>query len=174
MRGFPQYLGRLSEVVHGPKTQAIRNKTGEQYRALIQSWAEFKKPIKVNTNKVKKKYAWVNDITNPQIKWLVLDLLAEKSRLTGQLHLAKEQANIHIDLRPTTKNEHMADSLRPTLNKPELLPTELKALSNAIDPVELSKKEWTVDELGKVKDNKGNVIFKSGFINAIEKILSLS
>ena len=68
----------------------------------------------------------------------------------------------------------MADSLRPTLNKPELLPTELKALSNAIDPVELSKKEWTVDELGKVKDNKGNVIFKSGFINAIEKILSLS
>ena len=40
-------IGRLSEAAHGPKTQAIRNKTGDKYRALIESWAVFKKPLKV-------------------------------------------------------------------------------------------------------------------------------
>lgn len=164
-------IGRLSEVAHGPKTQAIRNKTGEKYRALIESWAKFKKPLKVISNKVHEKDAWVNDIADPRIKWLVRDLLAEKSRLVGQLQLAKEQTNIHIDMRPAAANGNMTDSSQQALPQYDLFLSEQAALSHAINPAELNKKGWKADERGKIKDEDGNLIFKAGFITAIEKIL---
>lgn len=166
-------IGRLSEAAYGPKTQAIRNKTGEKYRALIESWAVFKKPLKVISNKVQEKDAWAGEITDPRIKWLVLDLIAEKSRLIGQLQLAKEHAGIHIDLRPAAANGNMADSSQQSLPQHDLYTQERTALSHAINPTELSKKGWTTDGRGKVKDQDGNLIFKAGFVTAIEKILSI-
>jgi hypothetical protein len=166
-------IGRLSEEAHGPKTQAIRNKTGEKYQALIQSWAKFKKPINVISNKVKEKDAWVEDISDSRIKWLVMDLIAQNSKLTGQLQLAKEQANIHIDLRPAASNNIMEDSPQSSIPKSTLLPTELAALSHAIDQERFKGNEWVVDSRGRVKDKEGNTIFKAGFVSAIEKILSL-
>lgn len=166
-------VGRLSEAEHGPKTQAIRNKTGEKYRALIESWAVFKKPLKVISNKVQEKDAWAGEITDSRIRWLVLDLIAEKSRLIGQLQLAKEHAGINIDLRPAAANGNMADSSQQSLPQHDLHKQERAALSHAIDPTELSKKGWTTDERGKIKDEDGNLIFKAGFVTAIGKILSV-
>jgi len=166
-------IGRLSEAAHGPKTQAIRNKTGEHYRALIQSWAEFKKPLKVSLNKVNDMYSWVNDINDSRIKWLVLDLIAQQSRLIGQLQLAKEQANIHIDLRPVANNESIKSELLSSLAHPELLDSEIAALSHSIDPLEFAKKGWVSGKLGRVKDVNDNEIFKVGFVTAIEKMLSV-
>lgn len=166
-------IGRLSEAAHGPKTQAIRNKTGGQYRALIQSWAKFKKPLKVSSGKVKDKYSWVDDITDSRIKWLVLDLVAQQSRLTGQLQLAKEQANIHIDLRPIAQSESLGGVPLPSLTTPKLLKSEILALSHSIDSTQFAKKGWIADERGRVMDEKGSEVFKVGFISAIEKLLSV-
>ncbi|ABZ75087.1 conserved hypothetical protein [Shewanella halifaxensis HAW-EB4] len=166
-------IGRLSEAVNGPKTQAIRNKTGEKYRALIQSWAEYKKPLKVITSKVKEQNAWVDDIDDARIKWLVMDLIAQNSKLTGQLQLAKELSNINIDLRPVANNNAMESSSHLSLTKSNLLPTEVEAISYSIDPDRFEKNGWIADKRGRVKDRNGNTIFKAGYVDAIEKILSL-
>ncbi|WP_110456902.1 gamma-mobile-trio protein GmtX [Shewanella algidipiscicola] len=166
-------IGRLSEAVNGPKTQAIRNKTGEKYRALIQSWAEYKKPLKVISSKVKEQNSWVGDIDDARIRWLVMDLIAQNSKLTGQLQLAKELSNINIDLRPSANNNAMESSSHPSLTKSNLLPTELEALSHSIDPDTFEKIGWTVDKRGRVKDRDGNTIFKAGYVDAIEKILAI-
>jgi hypothetical protein len=166
-------IGRLSKEAHGPGAQAIRNKTGEKYQALIQSWAEFKKPLKVISNKIKEEDAWVEDIDDPRIKWLVMDVITNNSKLIGQLQLAKEQANIHIDLRPRENNDIAEGSLQPSLAKPDLSEAEVKALKHAIDPERLKECRRTVDERGRLKDKEGKTIFKAGFVSAIEKILSL-
>lgn len=165
-------IGRLSEAVNGPKTQAIRNITGEKYRSLIQSWAEYKQPLKVISSKVKEQNSWVGDIDDARIKWLVMDLIAQNSKLTGQLQLAKELSNINIDLRPSANNNAMESSSHPSLTKLNLLPTEVEALSHSIDPKRFKINGWTVDNRGRVKDRDGNTIFKAGFVDAIEKTLS--
>jgi len=166
-------IGLLSEAALGPKTQTIRNKTGEKYRALIQSWAEFKKPLKVISGKVREKDSWVNDIAEPRIKWLVMDLLAQNSKLKGQLQLAKEQANVHIDLRPVAKNGNSAGSDPLKLFNAELLSSEREALERAISLEGQRKHGWSTDERGRVRDKDGNEIFQVGFISAVRKILSL-
>jgi hypothetical protein len=166
-------IGRLSKEAHGPGIQAIRNKTGEKYQALIQSWAKFKKPLKVISNKIKEEDAWVEDISDSRIKWLVMDVIVKNSRLIGQLQLAKEQANIQIDLRPVANNDIAEDSLQPSLAKTGLTEVEVKALKHAIDPARLTEAGRKVDERGRLKDKEGKTIFKAGFVSAIEKILSL-
>ncbi|AZG34807.1 gamma-mobile-trio protein GmtX [Shewanella psychromarinicola] len=166
-------IGRLSEANNGPKAQAIRNKTGDKYRALIQSWAEYTKPLKVVSSKVKEKNAWVGDIKDSRIRWLVMDLIAQNSKLTGQLQLVKELSNINIDLRPVANKNVMESSSQPSLTKLNILPTEVEALSHSIDLARFKVNGWTVDDRGRVKDGDGNTIFKAGFVDAIEKILSL-
>jgi hypothetical protein len=162
-------IGRLSKEAHGPGIQAIRNKTGEKYQALIKSWANFKKPLNVISGKVKEKEAWVNDIKEPHIKWLVLDLIADNSRLRGQLQLAKEQSNIHIDIRSETNKTPSQQQLKTHT----LLPDEREALSHAIDEQEILAKKWTIGELGEVFDANGEEVFQIGFVEAIQKILTV-
>ena len=162
-------IGRLSKEAHGPGIQAIRNKTGEKYQALIKSWADFKKPLNVVSGKVKEKDAWVNDIKEPHIKWLVLDLIADNSRLRGQLQLAKEQSNIHIDMRSETSNPLSQQHLKTQT----LLPDEREALFHAIDEQTILAKQWTIGELGEVLDVNGEEVFQIGFVEAIQKILTV-
>jgi hypothetical protein len=162
-------IGRLSKEAHGPGIQAIRNKTGEKYQALIKSWAVFKKPLNAVSGKVKEKDAWVNDIQEPHIKWLVLDLIADNSRLRGQLQLAKEQSNIHIDFRSETNKAPSQENFKTQ----KLLPDEIEALSHAIDEQEILAKKWTIGELGEVFDENGEEVFQIGFVEAIQKILTV-
>ena len=159
-------IGRLSKEAHGPGIQAIRNKTGGKYQALIKSWAAFKKPTNAVSGKVKEKDEWVNDIKESHIKWLVLDLIADNSRLRGQLQLAKEQSNINIDMRSET------NKTQQHLKTQSLLPDEREALSHAIDEQEILSKKWSIGELGEVFDANGEELFQIGFVAAIEKILT--
>jgi hypothetical protein len=162
-------IGRLSKEAYGPGIQAIRNKTGKKYQALIKSWAAYKKPVNVVSDKVKEKDAWVNDINEAHIRWLVLDLIADNRRLRGQLQLAKEQSNIHIDMRSETSKT----SSQQHLKTQALLPDEREALSHAIDEQEILAKQWTIGELGEVLDVNGEEVFQIGFVEAIQKILTL-
>ena len=162
-------IGKLSKESHGPGIQAIRNNTGEKYHSLIKSWAAFKKPINSVSGKVKEKNEWVNDIKEPHIKWLVLDLIADNSRFRGQLQLAKEQSNIHIDMRSETNKSASQQHLKTQI----LLPDEREALSHAIDEQEIIAKKWTIGDLGEIFDANGEELFQIGFVEAIQKILTL-
>jgi hypothetical protein len=162
-------IGRLSNEAHGPGIQAIRNNTGEKYQTLIKSWAAFKKPSNAVSGKVKEKDEWVNDIKEPHIKWLVLDLIADNSRLRGQLQLAKQHSNIHIDMRSETNKVQSQQHLNTQI----LLPDEREALSHAIDEQEIIAKKWTIGELGEVFDANGEEVFQIGFVDAIQKILTI-
>lgn len=162
-------IGRLSKEAHGPGVQAIRNTTGEKYQTLIKSWAAFKKPLNAVSGKVKEKEAWVNDIKEPHIKSLVLDLIADNTRLRGQLQLAKEQSNIHIDMRSETNKTPSQQHLKTQV----LLADEREALSHAIDEQEILAKKWTIGELGEVFDANGEEVFQIGFVEAIQKVLTV-
>jgi len=54
-----------------------------------------------------------------------------------------------------------------------LLPDEREALSHAIDAQEFLAKKWTIGELGEVLDAKGEEVFQIGFVEAIQKILTV-
>ncbi|MDX2370471.1 MAG: gamma-mobile-trio protein GmtX [Colwellia sp.] len=163
-------IGRLTEDAGSIKVQTIRNKTGNKYQALIESWSEFKKPLKIAKGKIKEQDAWINDISSPRIQWLVRDLMAEKSRLIGQLQKAKMKANIHIDMRPIRNVSIKSNSPNPILT-----PVQRKALAHAIDEATLRRNHWLKDDNGRVyfDSNDGkNEIFRPGFIQAIENILA--
>jgi hypothetical protein len=54
-----------------------------------------------------------------------------------------------------------------------LLLDEREALSHAIDEQEILAKKWTIGELGEVFDANGEELFQIGFVEAIQKILTV-
>jgi hypothetical protein len=54
-----------------------------------------------------------------------------------------------------------------------LLPDEREALSHAIDEQSILAKKWTIGELGEVFDANGEELFQIGFVEAIQKILTV-
>jgi len=168
-------IARISEEQGGAKAQSIRNKTGEIYRALIESWAEYKEPLRVVSQKIKEKDAWVKRIEQSDIKFLVLDLIAKNKKLTGENQQLKAIKELHIDMRPVSSNvAQTSNDITPKLTSPITLQNlEQKALTHAIDEEELMRKGWSVDERGRISDENGVEVFKVGFVAAIRKMLSV-
>jgi len=168
-------IARISEEQGGAKAQSIRNKTGETYRALIESWAKYKKPLKIASQKIKEKDAWVERIEKPDIKFLVLDLIAKNKKLIGENQQLKAIKELHIDMRPVSSNIAQTSSdMTPILTSSiSFQSSERKALSHAIDEEELKSKGWSADERGRISDANGNVLFKVGFVSAIRKLLTV-
>lgn len=50
--------------------------------------------------------------------------------------------------------------------------SEIEALKDAIDEDKIASKGWTVTTYGAVKDENDHLIFKTGFVLAVKKILS--
>lgn len=152
-----------------PSAQTIRNKTGEQYRALIEAWQVVgEKKEKENKRNVvpSAKYDWVNRVEDPTLRYLVLDLVAQVRHLKAENKALVSVKKLEIDYRsgPTEVKEKL----------PTFLNHELDSLKTAIDDNFIKRQGWVKGERGCIKDNNGKVIFKNGWIDLIEKILSLN
>jgi hypothetical protein len=158
----------------GPSEQALRNKQAEDYRALINQWAEYSNGTH---KKVKsQKSTSVNDdilrnVSDPTTKALVGMILAENKKLKNENSLLKQQTTLTIDMRKS-KDEALEGNqnaflLSPTHNLTEM---EIKALRESISDEFMNHQGWTVDEYGRVKE-KGIPVYKPGYVSAIEKIL---
>ena len=152
-----------------PSAQTIRNKTGEPYRAVIEAWQvlgdQKKKELKgrITPNR---KYDWVDELENPAHRYLVLDLIARVRHLKAENKGFASIKKLEIDCRsdPGAAAESQL---------PNFLSHELDALKEAISEEFLNRQGWVRGERGSIKDQNGKVIFRNGFVDVIEKVLSL-
>jgi hypothetical protein len=170
-------IGRLSAARGGPSTQAIRNATGEHYRALLKAWATHvegasRKPA------VRPEPGVADDvlamIPDPSVRAIVGSFLAENRKLKAENTMLKSHAQVVIDRRPSpamaaSTSQSGVQALAPMST---LLPLEVDALRHAISDELLAKMGWTIDaKTGRVSQG-GHAIFRAGFATAIKKVLS--
>lgn len=166
-------VGRLSVEQSGPSPQTIRNKGGEDFRALIATWAEhsrgaMKKPPKIQESGISSILSKIND---PAVRSIVGSILATNARLQREVNLLKQHAEIVIDRRDVTVSKTKHDSQLSGIAE-GLTPTEVAALSHAISAELMDQEGWTIEKSGRVVNNLGRTIFKAGFASAIQKSLA--
>lgn len=167
-------IAKLIASEGGLSEQGLRNKNGEDYRLLINAWAEYSDG---STKKIsqQKKISGINDeilssISNTTTRALVGMLMAENRKLKREVSLLKEQTTFTIDMRQSeNKNTEVNQDSVLVCYSPELTQTELDALREAISEDFMHNNGWTISN-GRVKQN-GFTIYKLGYIDAIKKIL---
>lgn len=167
-------VGKLSEQRGGPSCQAIRNKSGADYRALIATWASHagsaaKKAVAGSTPG--RDESLLKRIEDPVIRAEVGFLLADNRKLKGQIRLLQQalQHPIVIDQRHGLTPAKEGDLLLAT----DLSELERDALTHATSETCLTENGWVADRRGAVVDSvSGRKIFKNGFISALRKLLA--
>jgi len=169
-------IGRLSEKRGGPKTQPIRNKSGEEFRALINAWATFTGGASRKVAKPKENFLSevLRQIPDAAVRAVMGNALAENTKLKGQLNALKSQTNIVIDQRltipSTTYQSTASDEIFEVHNG--LTEIEVAALQHAISGDFLADQGWIAEPNGRVKNASGRSLYKAGYVTAIQKILN--
>lgn len=174
-RGSDDYsiatIGRLSTEYGGPSAAAIRNKPGEDYRALIKAYAES---VKGHSRKMANKARSEADellegVTDPVLKVRIKLLMAEMESLRAQLlaarHLANQTAVLDLPAAEGKANDGPASGLQLTLQ-------EVSALEAAVSPGTLAHWGWKLDVAGRVTTDTGQVVFRAGFGSAVRKTVA--
>lgn len=166
-------IGRLSSEQGGPSPQTIRNKGGDDFRALIVTWAEhskgaMKKPPKIQESGIS---SILGKIDDPAVRSIVGSILATNAKLQREVNLLKQQAEIVIDRRtiPLSQAKQQDASLSGIADG--LTTTELTALSHATSTELMEQEGWRIEKSGRVVNALGRSIFKAGFTTAIGKVL---
>lgn len=169
-------IGKICSGRGGPSPQAIRNASGEHYRALLKAWATYaegatrKLPARLEPGVADDVLRMIPDAA---VRALVGSFLAENRKLKAENILLKSQANVVIDRRPVAALVGSASSPSVQVIPPlsTLMPLEVDALRHAISDDLLKNMGWTVDgKTGRV--SKGtHAIFRAGFVTAIKKVL---
>jgi|APLak6261663543_1056040.scaffolds.fasta_scaffold01508_2 hypothetical protein len=158
-------IAKLGEKRHVPKAQSIRNKTGEPYRTLINSFAKscnnksLKKSLRVNTTEDE----WIERIKDANIKLLVKIQAAE---LKNAQRLIKEflpiNKVIEVNDFPGRKENKENDALSSL---------ERNALEYLLTPEFLEKEKLTIGKRGEMTNANGKVTFRIATVDAIKKAL---
>lgn len=180
-------IGRLSAERSGPKAQAIRNKTGVDYRLLIKAFARQAggHERKVTQAPVSQDEALLRDITDPVVTARLRLLLAERSGLLRQVNMLRKHLReaVVVDKRSEPAeivpadwldNDSLADqSTVVEAHTPSmaLSKTELDTLEQAISPETFHDWGWLADRHGRVSTVNGAPVFERGFVSAIAKVL---
>lgn len=163
-------IGKLSSERGGPSPGAIRNNTGEKYRALIAACADNYKGHK------KKRAAKQEDgvdeilegINDPVLRTRISLLQAEVRALRGQVlalrKIASEKAVIDLPAHGASQ---------PTaIQQPMLSEQQRRALRDAISKKTLTHWGWAVDKNGRILvEETGQIVFGAGYVPAIEQVL---
>lgn len=158
-------IARISEAKNGIKAQTIRNKTGKAYQDLINAYANAHQST-VSKPKLKSEHDWVDEIKDPRIRWLVLDLITKNKELNSQLIKFKRVTELEIDMRK------QSDALSGGI---DLKGSDIDALNHAIEPKTLSDLGCYMDEKGYViNEATGRKAYKPAYISAIQKVLTVS
>ncbi|WP_233874497.1 gamma-mobile-trio protein GmtX [Paraburkholderia adhaesiva] len=162
-------IGRISSDRGGPSAAAIRNKPGEEYRALIKAYAAS---VGGNDRKKKAQKATAADeilegVSDPVLAVRIKLLLAEVTSLRAQPLATRKLANqtAVLDLSEPSHHDQQAKApkgLRLTFH-------EVTALEAAISSATLSDWGWIVDDTGRVTTDAVQIVFRAGFASAIRK-----
>lgn len=173
-RGSDDYtiatIGRLSAERGGPAAGAIRNKTGEAYRALIKVFADSapgraRRPSGDAAAQIDLILEGVADpVLRTRLGLLLAELKATRAQLLAARHLASQTAT--LDLEQPSRNR-----LQPS-PETELTSLEVRALENAISNETLDHWGWRADQSGRITTDTGRTVFAAGFVTAIRKALA--
>lgn len=163
-------IGRLSAEQGGLSPQTIRNKGGDDFRALIAAWADhakgaMKKPPKIQESGINSILGKIND---PALRSIVGSILAINAKLQREVNLLKQQSEIIIDRRAVPLLETRQHESHPASF---LTSSEASALSHAISSELMEQEGWIIEKSGRIVNNLGRTIFKTGFESAVRKIL---
>lgn len=150
-------ISRLGADQKVPQAQSIRNKTGENYQALIKCFKGAEGARK-RTAKPRPSNAWADDIKDPKQRLLVHRLLAE---------LSDAQRTIREFVPPGTVIR-VDDRSAPDF---KLSVIERRAIEHLRSDDFLKLWQLVRGEVGDVLDSQGRAVFKPGTIQAIEKVL---
>lgn len=148
-----------------PSEKTIVNDSGTQYRELIQAWRLFSVDHKVKNASVKSD--WITSIEDPVLRLSVTLLAKQLNTLRAKIARQEKANNAPIYLGGAKEEGNFC------LEKLNLNDAEINALKGAIDSQALAQLGYTFGDRGEVLDIKGKRIFKPGFRDAVEKILSL-
>jgi hypothetical protein len=174
-RGSKDYsvatIGRLSAERGGPAAGAIRNKTGEAYRAVIKAFADSvggktRKTVDVTPSPAD---VILHGVTDPVLRARIGLLLAELKSMRAQLLAARHLANQNavLDLERGLSGGRV--NCAAAASRLSLL--EIRALENAISKATLTHWGWRVDAAGRIVTDTGQTVFAAGFVTAIGKVL---
>jgi hypothetical protein len=179
-RGSTDYsvatIGRLSAERGGPAAGAIRNKTGEPYRALINAFAD---PVGGKSRKTADAGSTqadlilegvVDPVLRARIGLLVAELKSTRAQLLAARHLANQNATIEL-VHELSDGPTPPTPLTSTMPAARLSPLEVCALENAISEATLTLWGWRVDASGRILTDTGRAVFGAGFVTAIGKVL---
>ena len=156
-------IARLGHKRGVPKAQSIRNKTGEKYRALIQSFVDSVQPVKELQKASKSQEDWISEIDNPKHQILVRILASE-------LKEAKQIINEMIPPKQRIEIFDRKSEVSFPLNF-KLTELEVRALKHLLS-IEFQK-EWHLSDTGYggLLNEQEKLVFKAGTLDAIRKAL---
>jgi len=148
-------IGRISEQRNGPGPGAIRNKSGAQYRKIIDSFANS-----IATPKMDLCETILEGCQDPVLSARLQLILAENRSLKTQLNGYKNLLNHSATL----------DIASPATQK--LTPTERRTIEKAIASDTLAAWGWTVDPMGRIISSEGQPVFGPGFVTVLQRLLA--
>lgn len=172
-------IAKASKASGGIGEVSIRNASGIHFQILIDAWATkaqttIKKPPvpQSKKNEIPSDVDLLKNLKDPALRAAFGQIIAEKKTLMAENRILKQNAEVVIDMRPTPIVHSKSEiEILPAL-KSILVPSEIEALKDAIAMDKIVSRRWTVSKLGAVKDENDHLIFKTGFILAIQKILA--
>lgn len=162
-------IARLSQGRGGPVKSTIHNKTGDDFKGLINAWAKHtggltKRERKVNESPV---HSVLDKIERADVRSVMGSVLAENKTLRRQLDILKAGTKVVIDLRKW--NDSPPSEILSAVV--DLTESEKTALRHAISDQTMKDEGWKIDAYGRILNGKNRTIFKPGFVHAIRKIL---
>lgn len=156
-------IARLSAEKKGPKESSIRNKAGDKYRALIAAYKQRYSLKRNGKGNKKSPNDWVDRIEQPDLRWLVKDLLSEVTKLKGEINTLKSITTLNIDLSVPCNESAKAG----------LTASETQAIEDLLSTERLKSNKWKFDELGRLIDLETNLaISASRLKTALEKSIT--
>lgn len=153
-------IARLGKGRGIPKAQSLRNKSGEKYRALVESFAQAskgKKPV----NPSKSDESWIEEIPSPKHRLLT-------KILSSDLKKAKQQLE---EIIPPKLRVDVYDHKNEASDAGQLSDQERRALEYLISPAFQKKWNLTKGEHGELLDANEAPLFKVATLDAIRKAL---
>lgn len=155
-------IARLGHKRDVPKAQSLRNKTGENYRALLRSFGNQHHGDKLRA-KAKVEDDWVDEIQNPKHKLLARIQASE---------LAAANKKLRDFVPPGTRIE-VRDYQNEALGSDRTLNNlERRALEYLISEEFLDRWRFAISEYGEIVDGTGTVVLKAATVDAVKKALA--
>ena len=166
-------ISRIAQERGGPVKSTIHNKTGDDFKGLIKAWAEHTGGLTLKVRKVPENpiNAVLAKIPDPAVRAVMGAVLAENTKLRGEVNLLK--ANTHVVIDRTTKPASLPQGGIEILpaSSYALTDEEKEALRHAISDGLFQEEGWSQDDRGRILNAKRRPIFRIGYVNAIRKIV---